>query len=98
VKLKLKREISVIIVFLIGIVAISGLLFYVMESEVNPDINSYRDGLWLAAVTASSVGYGDVYPVTLGGQVLASMLGFTGLVFIGVTSALTTAYFVKVRV
>jgi voltage-gated potassium channel len=98
VRIKFRREISIIVLFLIGIVAISGLLFYVMESEVNPDINSYRDGLWLAAVTASSVGYGDVYPVTLGGQALASILGFTGLVFIGVTSALTTAYLGKSRV
>lgn len=97
-KLVIKREITIIIVVLIAIVLVSGFVLYVFEAEHNGQVNSYWDGVWLAAATASSVGYGDVYPVSPGGKILASVLGFTGLLLIGVTSALFTSYLFGVQI
>ena len=91
-RLLIKREIAIIVAVLIAIVFVSGFALYVFENESNGQISSYWDGVWLAAATASSVGYGDVYPVSAQGKVLASVLGFTGLLLIGATSALFTSY------
>ncbi|OGZ58610.1 MAG: hypothetical protein A3B96_04520 [Candidatus Spechtbacteria bacterium RIFCSPHIGHO2_02_FULL_43_15b] len=91
-KFKLKRETISVTFILLAIVFFAAFLLYAFEKNENEFINSYWDALWLSAVTASSVGYGDIYPITAGGKVVSSLLGFTGLILIGATSALFTAY------
>jgi len=86
-----------VITILFLIIVASGTLLYIFERGENGQIVSIWDGLWLAATTASSVGYGDVYPVTVGGRILSALLGFVGLCSIGVTSALFTSYFLQGR-
>ena len=92
------KDLAILIIFcIVVLVFVSGYALYAFEKDVNGDISSYWDGVWLAAVTASSVGYGDVYPVSAEGKVLSSILGFTGLLLIGATSALFTAYIIRFR-
>jgi hypothetical protein len=49
---------------------------------------SYTDGLYWAVITAGSIGYGDVTPVTSIGKALAGMLGIMGVITIGVVAGL----------
>lgn len=49
------------------------------DDQANANIISLSDGLWWAVSTVSTVGYGDKFPVTISGRILA-----TGLMFIGV--------------
>lgn len=51
-------------------------------------ITSFGSALWWAATTVSTVGYGDVYPVTVPGRSLAVLLMMGGIIIVGVTSAL----------
>ena len=55
-------------------------------------ISTFGDALWWAIVTLTTVGYGDTYPVTGAGRVLAGMLMAGGLVIIGTTSAIVVSY------
>lgn len=57
-------------------------------------IEDYGDALWWAAVTATTVGYGDIYPVTTSGRVLAFGLMLVGVSMIGVVTASIAAWFV----
>lgn len=43
---------------------------------------AFTDALWWAAVTATTTGYGDMYPVTLGGRVIAFILMNFSLFFV----------------
>ncbi|MGV1033711.1 MAG: ion transporter [Microbacteriaceae bacterium] len=65
---------------------------YVLEAERDApgaNITSLGNSLWWAATTVSTVGYGDVYPVTITGRLLAALLMLGGIVFVGVASALS---------
>lgn len=54
---------------------------------------SFSESLWWAIVTATTVGHGEIYPLTLTGRLAAVLLMFLGLGLIGVlTSALTTHF------
>lgn len=63
---------------------------------VEPHIHSYADALWWTIVTTTTVGYGDMSPVTPIGRVIAVILMIFGIGLIGlVTSALTSVFIEK---
>ena len=59
----------------------SAYIFYALESEVNPNVNSYWDGAWWALCTVSTVGYGDIFPITTVGRILGAFLIVVGVAF-----------------
>jgi hypothetical protein len=46
----------------------------------HPSIRKYSDTVWLSFVTASTVGYGDLYPFTLAGRFVSVLVGFVGII------------------
>ena len=59
------------------------------------NIKSFTDGLWWAITTVTTVGYGDRYPTTTEGRLLAVMLMFMGISLVGVITASVASWFVK---
>ncbi len=75
----------------IGAVAILG----AERGAVGSNISSLGDALWWALVTTTTVGYGDFYPVTMAGRVIAGALMVLGISLIGVVTASVAAWFVR---
>jgi len=65
--------------------------YYELEGGVNPHVKTFADAMYFAFVTASTVGYGDVTPVTTEGRVLTGILIFLGIGLLGFASAQLTA-------
>lgn len=62
---------------------------YHFEKDINPHFNTYWDALWWGLSTITTVGYGDIVPVTLGGKIMGMLLMLSGTVlFISVTGIL----------
>ena len=62
----------------------AGLGMFHLEHDAQPVVfGSVFDGLWWAVVTLTTVGYGEVYPVTAGGRILATAAMFAGIGVIG---------------
>ncbi len=58
-------------------------------------IKSFGDALWWAITTTTTVGYGDMYPVTTGGRIVAAALMVVGISVLGVVTATVAAWFVE---
>ena len=59
------------------------------------NIKNFGDGLWWAITTVTTVGYGDRFPTTSSGRVLAVGLMLVGISLMGVITASVAAWFVK---
>ena len=58
-------------------------------------IKTFGEAVWWSITTLTTTGYGDYYPVTAGGRVIAAALMLTGLSLLGITTASVASWFVK---
>jgi voltage-gated potassium channel len=81
-------------------VALATVFFTVVAGAVQAtidtkDFHSFWAGLWWAVVTVTTVGYGDVYPTTVGGRIVAMGVMLLGIGFLAVLTATIASHFVK---
>ncbi|MBM75075.1 MAG: hypothetical protein CMK59_06725 [Proteobacteria bacterium] len=58
---------------------VGGVSIFLLEQEINPGINKLTDGLWWALVTLTTVGYGDISPITGIGRIVSGVLMISGM-------------------
>jgi len=75
-----------------GIVFVFGATAYMIEHPHNPGFADVSDGLWWAFVTLTTVGYGDLYPVTSAGRVIAVFTMIFGITIYSLIIANLTYY------
>ncbi|MGL5430594.1 MAG: potassium channel family protein [Vibrio sp.] len=74
-------------------VLLSAAFVYLVEKGTPSPINSYTDALWWAMTTITTVGYGDMYPVTGFGRGVAVFLMLTGITLFGLLTASVASFF-----
>lgn len=86
-----------LILGLLGIaVLISGSLLYWAEADAQPDkFGSIPRALWWAIVTLTTVGYGDTFPVTGLGKLLAGIIAILGVMLVALPTGLFAASFTE---
>ena len=87
-----KRELlaSTFVAFLLMMV--SSLLMYAAENEAQPQVfqNAFS-GLWWAVATLTTVGYGDIYPVTVLGRILGAAIALSGIGALAIPTGIVTS-------
>ena len=84
-----------VILMLTGLlILLSSISVFTIENPVNPEFGSLLDSFWWSVVTLSTVGYGDVVPITPEGKVFSVMLIGMGIVLIGTLTGFLTDYFI----
>lgn len=78
-----------------AVVILGALGMYVVESGQNRAVGSFGDALWWSIVTATTVGYGDLSPITTEGRVIAVVLMLTGIGVIGIFTATIASMFLE---
>lgn len=84
-------SVSIIAVLLVIFSAI-GILQ--VENDPNSNIKSAEDAIWWAYVTITTVGYGDKFPVTTEGRIIAAILMTAGVGLFGTFTAYVASWFV----
>ncbi|KAH3867705.1 potassium voltage-gated channel protein egl-36-like [Dreissena polymorpha] len=77
------RDLGLLAIFLLIAVSVSSSLIYFMEPRER--IDSIPSAAYWAVITLTTVGYGDVTPVTGAGRVLASILAICGVLLLSIT-------------
>jgi len=77
------------------VLTVASVLVLQFESK-SPDANitSGGDALWYSIVTITTVGYGDRYPVTMGGRITATFIMFMGVGIIGALASILASLLV----
>lgn len=75
-----------------GLVFVFGAATFLLEHDHNPQFAAFPDGLWWAFVTLTTVGYGDVVPITSGGRVVAVMTMIFGIIVYSLVVANLTVF------
>jgi voltage-gated potassium channel len=75
-----KEELIVTLVMIMMLLVFSASLMYVVENEAQPDkFPHIPSALWWGVATLTTVGYGDVFPVTPLGKLFGSFIAFLGI-------------------
>jgi voltage-gated potassium channel len=64
------------------------------EKAPNSNINNPEDAIWWAFTTVTTVGYGDKYPVTTGGRIVAALLMVSSVGLFGIFTGFVASFFV----
>ncbi|HEU4860424.1 MAG TPA: ion transporter [Chitinophagaceae bacterium] len=83
------KKISIFMLIVIAIVIILGSIMYLVESEEN-GFTSIPESIYWAIVTITTVGYGDMTPVTPAGKFIASVIMLIGYSIIAVPTGILT--------
>ncbi|MBR5798786.1 MAG: ion transporter [Lachnospiraceae bacterium] len=88
---QLVSSVVLILILMIG----ASLCMYSLEHEAQPDVfqNAFS-GIWWAASTLLTIGYGDIYPVTIMGKALGIVISFLGVGMVAIPTGIISAGFV----
>ena len=85
---------SMVVIFVLMIIA--SVLIYNVENQAQPEVfkNAFS-GLWWAVATFTTVGYGDIYPITTLGKFFAACIALLGIGIVAVPTGIISAGFIE---
>jgi len=91
------REIFSSLFFVLILLVVASLLIYYAEHDAQPkQFQNAFSGLWWAVATLTTVGYGDIYPITPLGRFLGAVIAILGIGMVAVPTSILSAGFVEV--
>jgi voltage-gated potassium channel len=88
----IKNELTIFLIAAIVLIYLSAVGIYVFENAAQPEVfSSIFDSLWWAVATLTTVGYGDIYPITIAGKAFTIFILFIGLGIISIPAALLSS-------
>lgn len=87
-----KEQIFLFIFITLILIYFAAVGIYYFENEAQPEhFSSIFDSLWWAIITLTTVGYGDVYPITVGGKVFTFIILMIGLGIVAIPTGIISS-------
>jgi voltage-gated potassium channel len=94
--MSVKSELTFTLFLSVITILFSASAIYYLENEAQPEkFSSITESIWWATVSLATVGYGDVYPVTAGGKIFASLISLVGIAIVAIPTGVISAAFVE---
>ena len=91
-----KNELTITLFLSLLIILFSASAIYYLEYDAQPDkFSSITESIWWATVSLATVGYGDVYPITIGGKIFATIISLVGIGIVAIPTGVISASFVE---
>ncbi|MEA2029817.1 MAG: ion transporter [Campylobacterota bacterium] len=88
-----KFEFITLILLLLFILFVSSVAIYIFEGTHNPKIDNFFDAIYWSLVTISTVGFGDITPVTTEGKLIAMVVILSGIAWVTFITSVTVSLF-----
>ncbi len=88
-----KLELFTLLLLVTFVVLISGISIYVFEEQQNPSITTLFDAFYWSLVTISTVGYGDITPISTEGRAITLIIILTGIGLISFATSIIVSAF-----
>lgn len=91
--LREKKEefIFVFVILLVLILTLTPIVYY-FEKEAQPEVfSSMMATMWWSIITFTTVGYGDMYPVTIAGKIITAIVSFLGIALYAIPGSIFTS-------
>jgi len=93
-----KEDFIIFFTFTLIIFYLASVGIYYCEHEAQPDhFSSIFDSMWWAVATLTTVGYGDVYPITAGGKIFTTVMLLIGLGVVGIPAGIISSALTEVN-
>ena len=91
-----RRQLMSSVCIILVLMLASSLCMYSLENAAQPDVfkNAFS-GIWWAASTLLTVGYGDIYPITTAGRILGIIITFLGVGMVAIPTGIISAGFIE---
>lgn len=93
---EIREQLLIFLILTLIVLFLSAVGIYQFEHKAQPDVFvSVPHALWWSVATLSTVGYGDIYPITAGGKIFTAIILLIGLAVIAVPTGLISAALVS---
>ena len=90
------REIFVSFFVVVLLLIVASLLIYYAEHDAQPEqFKNAFSGLWWAVATLTTVGYGDIYPVTVAGRIIGALIAILGIGMVAIPTGIISSGFME---
>lgn len=94
-----RAELTVSVALSLGLIFFGAVAMFIVEGPVQPEeFGSVPRSLWWSMATLTTVGYGDVYPITAMGKVVASFMAVVGIAAVAMPAGILASAFVREQV
>ncbi|MEV4410946.1 potassium channel family protein [Catellatospora sp. NPDC049609] len=77
----------------VAVLFVGAAMAYYAEHPTNPEFATFGDAIWWATVTLTTVGYGDIVPVTTAGRIDGTAIMFMGVALLGLLAGSLASFF-----
>jgi voltage-gated potassium channel len=92
----LKEELIVLFLYTLVVIVVLSFIIFDIEHEAQPEVfSNIFQTLWWAVATLTTVGYGDMYPITAAGKFITAVITIIGIGFVAIPGGMFASEFME---